>query len=192
MYFTPAALVAIDRWTGGAADNFLFSRLEPDLAPITLTASIDPERIAPPPDFWKKRYPQRDIPDERRALASFRGAALALFLVTLRDFARGRIPLGYGVNRGLGDLDLCTATISGWSDPGPGDHGAAQASAEEGSVRPRDTGGPESGSEASTKDQSSVSDIVLKAKDFDNGEEMKRFQSLQMAWDDYLNSKARH
>ena len=55
--FSPAALVAIDRWTGGAAEKFLFSRLEPDLGSITLSTIIDPERIAPPPDFWKKFRP---------------------------------------------------------------------------------------------------------------------------------------
>ena len=175
--FTPAALVAIDRWTGGAADNFLFGRLEPELAPITLTAAIDPERIAPPPGFWKPidsspSRPARSQPDiraERCALASFRGAALALFLLTLRDFALGRIPLGYGVNRGLGDLDLCKATISGWSDPGPRDDGADHASGEEGSAR--------------------ASDIVLGKKDFDDGEKMKPFQSLQDAWTAYPDRK---
>ncbi len=109
--FRPVAHVAIDRWTGGAANKFLFSRLEPELDAINLTATIDFERIAPPRTYW-------DVPDGcaskgKQELVLFRRAAFALFLLTLRDFARGRIPLGYGVNRGLGDLDLTEATFDG-------------------------------------------------------------------------------
>ena len=96
--FRPAAHVAIDRWTGGAANKFLFSRLEPELVALELTATIDFERIAP---------------QGKEELVLFRRAAFALFLLTLRDFVRGRIPLGYGVNRGLGDLDLTEATFAG-------------------------------------------------------------------------------
>lgn len=158
--FTPAAMVAIDRWTGGTADRFLFSRLEPDLGPIMLSAAIHRERIAPPPDFWKqidneRREGDRDLLTERRALSAFRRAALALFLLTLRDFARGRIPLGYGVNRGLGDLDLDRVTFS----------------------------------DAAEWEGVSL-DIALAASDFDDGENMTRFQPLQEAWDAYLKRNA--
>lgn len=109
--FRPVAHVAIDRWTGGAANKFLFSRLEPELDVIKLTATIDFERIAPPLSWWI--VPCGCDPKGREELVSFRRAAFALFLLTLRDFARGRIPLGYGVNRGLGDLDLTEATFAG-------------------------------------------------------------------------------
>ena len=109
--FRPVAHVAIDRWTGGAANKFLFSRLEPELDTLVLTATIDFERIAPPLNWWV--VPCGCDPKGKPELASFRRAAFALFLLTLRDFARGRIPLGYGVNRGLGDLDLTEATFDG-------------------------------------------------------------------------------
>lgn len=72
--------VAVDRWTGGAAEKRLFNVLEPHgtvWEPLRL--SLDLERLG----------------DER-------DAALALLLLTLRDLGRGRIPLGHGVNRGLG------------------------------------------------------------------------------------------
>ena len=157
--FTAATMVAIDRWTGGAADGFLYTRLEPEKGKMTLSATIDVERIAPPPRFWRPSDDQsmalrkstknadRNLDDERR-LACFRHAALALFLLTLRDFARGRIPLGYGVNRGLGDLDLETATFTGWPCPIP-------------------------------------SEITLRANDFDDARKMSVFDPLQVAWTAY-------
>jgi len=75
--------VAIDRWTGGAADQMLYSALEPfKLAWEPIELSLDLERIEEPQ----------------------RGAVQALLFLTLRDLALGRIPLGYGVNRGYGSL----------------------------------------------------------------------------------------
>ena len=200
--FTPAALVAIDRWTGGAADKFLFSRLEPDLQLITLSASIHVERIAPPLEFWN-RFPsqpsgqsrshpseKRDVPAERCALASFRRAALALFLLTLRDFARGRIPLGYGVNRGLGDLDLCKATLSGWSEPGSEVHDTADARAEADSDPEDAADNPRIGAEFSLEAQGIESKVIeLSKTDFDHREIMEQFQPLQEAWASYLRRK---
>lgn len=109
--FRPVAHVAIDRWTGGAANKSLFSRLEPELDAIDLIVTIDFERIAPPRTYWD--VPNGCAPKGKQELVLFRRAAFALFLLTLRDFARGRIPLGYGVNRGLGDLDLTEATFEG-------------------------------------------------------------------------------
>jgi CRISPR/Cas system CSM-associated protein Csm3 (group 7 of RAMP superfamily) len=75
--------VAIDRWTGGAADQMLYSALEPfNLAWEPIELSLDLNRIDEPQ----------------------RGAVQALLFLTLRDLALGRIPLGYGVNRGYGSL----------------------------------------------------------------------------------------
>ncbi len=84
--------VAVDRWTGGAAENLLFSVLEPfgvAWKPIELTVDLG-------------RLPE-----------SKRDAALALLLFVLRDFATGAIPLGFGVNRGLGDLAVTDITLQG-------------------------------------------------------------------------------
>jgi CRISPR/Cas system CSM-associated protein Csm3 (group 7 of RAMP superfamily) len=77
--------VAIDRWTGGAADQMLYSALEPfnlQWHPIELTLDL-------------KRIP-----------AEYHPVVKALLLLTLRDLAAGRIPLGYGVNRGYGSLKV--------------------------------------------------------------------------------------
>jgi CRISPR/Cas system CSM-associated protein Csm3 (group 7 of RAMP superfamily) len=77
--------VAIDRWTGGAADQMLYSALEPfNLAWEPIELSLDLRRIE----------------------ESQRGAVQALLWLTLRDLALGRIPLGYGVNRGYGSLKV--------------------------------------------------------------------------------------
>ncbi|EKV02769.1 putative RAMP superfamily protein probably involved in DNA repair [Leptolyngbya sp. PCC 7375] len=77
--------VAIDRWTGGAADQMLYSALEPfDLQwhPIELTLNLN------------------------RIPVDYHLFAQALLWLTLRDLALGRIPLGYGVNRGYGSLQV--------------------------------------------------------------------------------------
>jgi CRISPR/Cas system CSM-associated protein Csm3 (group 7 of RAMP superfamily) len=90
--------VAIDRWTGGAADAMLYTALEPmnlQWEPIELT--IDLRRIVP----------------------HYRQPVQALLLLLLRDLASGRIPLGYGVNRGYGTLAIekvaCVSpALEGW------------------------------------------------------------------------------
>ncbi len=89
--------VALDRWTGGAADGRLFHVLEPhavDWAPIRL--SVDLTRLGDDRDH-----------------------ALALLLLTLRDLAAGRISLGALVNRGFGDIDVRAITLTGrpWTKP---------------------------------------------------------------------------
>jgi len=84
--------VAVDRWTGGAADGFLYSNLEPfglEWDNIGLTLNLN------------------RIPQEEQA------AAIALLLITLRDLAAGRIPLGYGVNRGMGAMKVTNIILQG-------------------------------------------------------------------------------
>ena len=75
--------VAIDRWTGGAADGLLYTTLEPgtvEWGPLRITVDLD--RVA----------------EERR------GAAVALALLVLDDLGCGRLPLGFATNRGFGSL----------------------------------------------------------------------------------------
>ncbi|MFF3409372.1 RAMP superfamily CRISPR-associated protein [Streptomyces sp. NPDC002742] len=98
--FARADHVAIDRWTGGAAEGRLFSVLEPHgitWEPLTLT--IDQARL--------------DAHGETGA------AATALLLLVLRDLTAGRIPLGWGTNRGMGNItvDAVTLTLPGHDDP---------------------------------------------------------------------------
>jgi CRISPR/Cas system CSM-associated protein Csm3 (group 7 of RAMP superfamily) len=81
----PAHHVAIDRWTGGAADGFLYTVLEPHGVEWNeIELSLDLTRIRG---------------DERNA-------AIACLLLVLRDFVAGRIPLGFGVNRGMGAVQI--------------------------------------------------------------------------------------
>jgi CRISPR/Cas system CSM-associated protein Csm3 (group 7 of RAMP superfamily) len=77
--------VAIDRWTGGAADGFLYTVLEPHgLAwePIQLTLDLS-------------RLPEKD-----------RSPTLMCLLLTLRDLVAGRIPVGFAANRGMGSIEI--------------------------------------------------------------------------------------
>ncbi|TMR00138.1 hypothetical protein ETD83_17525 [Actinomadura soli] len=83
--------VAIDRWTGGAADQLLFSVLEPhgvDWEPIRLTVDLT-------------------------RLGDHRDVALALLLLVLRDLEQRRLPLGGMVNRGFGDVTIESIEFSG-------------------------------------------------------------------------------
>jgi CRISPR/Cas system CSM-associated protein Csm3 (group 7 of RAMP superfamily) len=82
--------VAVDRWTGGAADNLLFSSYEPfgmQWEPFVMTLDLE--------------------------LVRDRLAALALVWLLLRDLWERRVYVGFGVNRGYGDLEVETVKISG-------------------------------------------------------------------------------
>lgn len=84
--------VAIDRWTGGAADGFLYANFEPFNIPWEpIELSIDFDRLA----------------DSNTQLAG-----VTLLLLLLRDMANKRIPLGYGTHRGLGTLTLTQAELT--------------------------------------------------------------------------------
>jgi CRISPR/Cas system CSM-associated protein Csm3 (group 7 of RAMP superfamily) len=85
--FEIAYHVAVDRWTGGAAEHLLFSTLEPH--PCGSGSPWEPMRLTLLP---------------HRLHVSHAGAALALLLLTLRDLARGSIPIGFGGNRGMGAI----------------------------------------------------------------------------------------
>lgn len=88
-----ATRVAIDRWTGGAAEHALYSLLELHEGKWEkLRLEVDPYRL--PKDETE------------------RGAALALLFLTLRELAKERIPLGFGTNRGLGAITVERITLS--------------------------------------------------------------------------------
>ncbi|MBI4752517.1 MAG: hypothetical protein HY774_28835 [Acidobacteria bacterium] len=91
-HLTPAYHVSIDRWTGGASDSALFSVLEPhgiSWEPIKLRLNL--ERIEE-----NKRLP-----------------ALGLVLLVLNDVLQGRIPFGFAVNRGMGEIEVERIELSG-------------------------------------------------------------------------------
>jgi hypothetical protein len=83
--FEPAFHVTVDRWTGGAAEHLLFATLEPH--PLGNGSPWQPIRVT----LLLERLP-----------ADRREAAVALLLLTLRDLARGLIPIGFAGNRGMG------------------------------------------------------------------------------------------
>ncbi len=90
--WTPAYHVAVDRWTGGAADGALFCVLEP----------------------WQSSFqPIRMTLDLKRLRPSDIRAALALLCLVIRELARGRLPMGFAVNRGMGDLEVLAVSVVG-------------------------------------------------------------------------------
>ena len=92
-----ATRVAIDRWTGGAAERALYSLLEPHEGKWEeLVLEVDPIRL-PPAEPW-------------------RSATLALLMLTLRELAQERVPLGFGTNRGLGAIEVERITIEAPDD----------------------------------------------------------------------------
>lgn len=84
--------VAVDRWTGGAADGFLYSGLEP------LNHPWEPIRMRIDLDF---------LPPGLRVPAT------ALILLLLRDLAEKRIPIGFGSNRGMGSVKVESVAVRG-------------------------------------------------------------------------------
>lgn len=90
--------VAVDRWTGGAAESLLFSVLEPH------GLSWEPMRLRL---------------DLTRLVAREREPALALVLLVLRDLGQGRLPVGHASNRGMGAVEVRELEGSG-ADLGQG------------------------------------------------------------------------
>lgn len=91
--------VAVDRWTGGAADGFLYSVLEPigvTWQPIHLT--LDLARLSN----------KKDDEPFAEYLPN-----IALFLLVLRDLMQCRIPIGFGSNRGMGAIEVEKIIIQG-------------------------------------------------------------------------------
>jgi CRISPR/Cas system CSM-associated protein Csm3 (group 7 of RAMP superfamily) len=94
-----ATHVAIDRWTGGAAEHMLYSNLEPfgiDWAEIELTVMLDRLTVNQEPDKPDKLL-----------------ASIGLLLLVLRDLYQQKITLGYGANRGMGAIEVTSIHING-------------------------------------------------------------------------------
>jgi CRISPR/Cas system CSM-associated protein Csm3 (group 7 of RAMP superfamily) len=83
--------IAIDRWTGAAADGMLYSVLEPhrtEWEPIVF--EVDLERLPK----------EEGVP------------AVALLLLVLRDLAQQRLPLGFGTHRGIGAAKIQSVRLT--------------------------------------------------------------------------------
>jgi CRISPR/Cas system CSM-associated protein Csm3 (group 7 of RAMP superfamily) len=100
----PAYHVAIDRWTGGAAEGMLYSVLEPiGVEWEAIGIRLDLERLKK----WDKIEKEKD-PNYREQLQP----VIALLLLVLRDFANCKIPIGYGTNRGMGTVEVTQMTMN--------------------------------------------------------------------------------
>ncbi len=83
--------VAVDRWTGAAAESMLYTVLEPH------RTEWDPLELEV--DLGRLRDTER-LP------------AVALLLLVLRDLAQGRLPLGFATHRGMGSVEVKSVTIT--------------------------------------------------------------------------------
>jgi CRISPR/Cas system CSM-associated protein Csm3 (group 7 of RAMP superfamily) len=89
----PVVRVAIDRWTGGAAEERLFSTLEPhgvEWNPVEIVVHLE------------------------RLPGELHEPATALLLLVLDDLSRRELPLGFATNRGSGDLEVQEVAIRAW------------------------------------------------------------------------------
>ncbi|WP_322759259.1 RAMP superfamily CRISPR-associated protein [Frankia sp. Cr2] len=88
--------VAIDRWTGGAADKLLFTVLEP----------------------WNVQWEPIQLSVDIARLGDEAHPSLALLMLVLRDLRDRRLPIGQGTTRGFGDItaSVTIATPDGTSD----------------------------------------------------------------------------
>ncbi|MFV2086986.1 RAMP superfamily CRISPR-associated protein [Micromonospora sp. LOL_021] len=104
--FIIAHHVAVDRWTGGAADSLLFATVQPHATdagagawqPITLDLAMD--RLDQDPTTTSAT-----ADDDRRA-------AVALLLLVLRDLCDGWIGFGHGTTRGSGGVRVDPAAVT--------------------------------------------------------------------------------
>ena len=63
---------------------------------------------------WQSSFqPIRMTLDLKRLRPSDIRAALALLCLVIRELARGRLPMGFAVNRGMGDLEVLAVSVVG-------------------------------------------------------------------------------
>lgn len=106
-YLEPAYHVAIDRWTGGAADNFLYSTLEPfGVAWEPLMLTVDLETLASRAPAASVEEAALDQSNAARQGEEFCQAAVFLLALLVRDLAMTRIPVGFAGNRGYGSIQV--------------------------------------------------------------------------------------
>jgi len=112
--------VAIDRFTGGASNQALFSaavpRKEKNWDKIALTVDFGRPVESPAYQSWKAAPTLPEPPDAKKYLPlseECRQAELAVRLLLLRDLDDGFLPSGFASRRGMGDIELTGMTIEG-------------------------------------------------------------------------------
>lgn len=125
--FVIAPHVAVDRWTGGAAEARLFAVLEPhvtrDDAWEPMVLDIDMRWLATDPG-WGAAARNGDKDDDaakERAAEERRCTAVALLLLVLRDLAEGWIGFGHGTTRGMGAVDVRAEAVRFLAGPESGE-----------------------------------------------------------------------
>lgn len=103
--------VAIDRWTGGAADGALYSVLEP------MGVSWEPMHLTLNLNRLDKKEVQNDHEKEPKSDGIFL-PRLALMFLVFRDLMQQRIPIGFGTNRGMGVIEVEKISIQGKGELG--------------------------------------------------------------------------
>lgn len=101
---TVAFHVAVDRWTGGAAESLLFTVLEPHgimWEPLTLSLDLDRLRSALGDGGLGNAEDEDLLPP------------IVCLLLVLRDLGAGRVPLGFAVNRGMGTIKVERIVLQG-------------------------------------------------------------------------------
>ena len=97
--------VAVDRFTGGASDGALYSVRAPKIGP-----KWDPIRIvvdfSRPVKVTKKSGNSPGNLAYVPVSAEHRNAMRALLYLVLRDMKEGFLPLGFGANRGMGEINI--------------------------------------------------------------------------------------
>ena len=107
--------VAVDRFTGGASEGALYSirtpKMGPQWDPIRMVVDFSrPVKVSRSQEVSAAGENDRDPASEKTSYApvsvAYRDAMRALLYLTLLDLKDGLLPLGFGTNRGMGEIRI--------------------------------------------------------------------------------------
>ena len=115
--------VGIDRWTSGAADGYLYSRIEPmgfSWQPINLNLNLSRLEQNNKLEYDEDNHRSKNSDTDKVQKLDLKPKnepeyhpSLALLLLVLRDLMESKIPLGFGTNRGMGGIKVTKIEIKG-------------------------------------------------------------------------------